>query len=53
VFFIPECEQLPSLRLKIEENGGLVVDQHECFTYQIKPENAMLKARDFYRGILY
>ena len=33
----------------IEEHGGMVVDQHECFTYQIKPNDAkLLKVKDFY-----
>ena len=42
------------MRRLIEEHGGLVVDQHECFTYQIKPKEASkLKPKDFYQGSLY
>lgn len=31
----------------------MVVDQHECYTYQIKPQEAKLKMRDFYWGNVY
>jgi hypothetical protein len=49
VFYIPECgEAFDLLKQKIEDNGGLVVEQHECFTYQIKPGDVKLKAKDFY-----
>ena len=42
------------MKVIIEDNGGLVVEQHECYTYQIKPESAkMLKQRDFYLGDIY
>ena len=34
-------------------HGGMVVEQHECFTYQIKPEHAQLKMKDFYQGPIY
>ena len=30
-----------------------MVDQHECFTFQIKPEKAQLKMKDFYQGSIY
>lgn len=30
-----------------------MIDQHECNSYQIKPENAKLKIRDFYKGQIY
>ena len=54
VFFIPECgEVLSDVRNRIESHGGMLVDQHECFTYQIKPSDAKLKMRDFYAGIIY
>lgn len=40
MFFVPDCddpscEQRPYEKTKklIEENGGMVIDQHECFTY--------------------
>ena len=43
MFYVPEingerAEDLTGVRQLIEEHGGLVVDQHECFTYQIKPK---------------
>ena len=54
MFYIPECgEAYELLKAKIEENGGLVVEQHECFTYQIKPGEVKLKAKDFYEGTIY
>jgi hypothetical protein len=54
VFYIPECgEAYEEIKTKIEDNGGLVVDQHECFTYQIKPGEVKLKAKDFYQGTIY
>ena len=54
MFYIPECgEAYEDLKRKIEENGGLVVDQHECFTYQVKPDKVLLKAKDFYEGPIY
>lgn len=54
MFYIPECgEHYDNMKNLIEENGGLVVDQHECYTIQIKPENAKLKTKDFYNGNVY
>jgi hypothetical protein len=54
VFFIPECcEIFDKIKAEIEEHGGMVVDQHECFTYQIKPHKAKLKMKDFYAGAIY
>ena len=54
MFYIPECgEPYESLKKTIEEHGGMVIDQHECNSYQIKPENAKLKIRDFYKGQIY
>jgi len=40
-FYIPRSENNPmydELQDKIKRNGGLVVDQHECMSYQIKPD---------------
>ena len=49
MFYIPKCgEAYDELKDLIEEHGGMVVDKHECFTYQIKPEQAKLKMNDFY-----
>jgi hypothetical protein len=41
MFYVPECgSEYDELKKCIEDNGGLVVEQHECYTYQIKPELA-------------
>ena len=54
MFFILECgDVLSDTKAKIESHGGILVDQHECFTYQIKPSDAKLKMRDFYAGTIY
>jgi hypothetical protein len=54
VFFIPECgKAFEHSKGLIEENGGMMVDQHECYTFQIKPQDALLKVRDFYWGKIY
>lgn len=59
MFYVPEHrpesgEDYEELKSIIQANGGLVVDQYECYTYQIKPENAKkLKNRDFYQGPIY
>ena len=54
MFYIPECgEQFDKLKAVIEDHGGMVVDQHECFTYQIRPDAAKLKMKDFYQGKIY
>jgi len=54
VFYIPECgAHYDELKELIELHGGMVVEQHECFTYQIKPEHAQLKMKDFYQGPIY
>ena len=49
MFYIPKCGKVYNdLKYMIEEHGGMVVDQHECFTYQIKPEHANLGREDYY-----
>ena len=54
MFFIPECgEVFDNLKKLIEEHGGMVVDQHECFTYQIKPQDAKMKMKDYYAGMIF
>lgn len=55
MFYVPECgSDYEELKEVILANGGLVVDQHECYTYQIKPQEAKkLKHRDFYQGTIY
>jgi hypothetical protein len=41
------------LRTLIERNGGRITDQHECFTYQIKPDAKKYTFEHFYKGPLY
>lgn len=59
MFYIPEMDPqeqkvYEECKKMIEEHGGMVVDQHECFTYQIKPNDAkLLKVKDFYKGTVY
>lgn len=54
MFYIPECGQIyEELKNLIEIHGGMVIEQHECFSFQIKPENAKLKSKDFYQGSIY
>jgi hypothetical protein len=38
---------------RITKNGGRVVDQHECFTYQIKPDVIKTGFGDFYLGKIF
>lgn len=34
MFYVPECGEPYEITKKlIEEHGGIVVDQHECYTY--------------------
>ena len=54
MFYVPRCGQLyEDIKEKIEENGGLVVDFHEVYTYQIRPTTGFFKASDFYQGSIY
>jgi len=41
------------LVLLIERHGGLIVEQHECGSFQIMHRNAKLKSRDFYSQEIY
>lgn len=55
MFYVPECgEEYDRIKRKIEDHGGLVVEQHECGTYQLKPDNvSSLKQKDYYAGKIY
>mmetsp|Transcript_11848 Transcript_11848/g.20031 ORF Transcript_11848/g.20031 Transcript_11848/m.20031 type:complete len:230 (+) Transcript_11848:98-787(+) len=53
MFFVPECSESARMKQLIEAHGGLLVEQHECLTFQIKPDHCKLKQRDFYEGSLY
>lgn len=55
MFYVPECgKEYDRLKKKVEEHGGLVVEQHESCTYQLKPENQPnLKQKDYYAGKIY
>jgi hypothetical protein len=52
-FYVPQCQKYEEVANKILRNGGLVVDQHECFTYQIKPDGIRTGFYEFYRGNIY
>ena len=52
-FYIPACPAYQELHDKIIRNGGYVVEQHECFTYQLKPENSKSGFSEFYIGKIH
>lgn len=52
-FYIPRCSAYDDLNEKIRKNGGLVVDQHECFTYQIKPDGVKIGFSDYFHGRIF
>ena len=54
MFYIPKCGQVYiDLKYLIEAHGGIVVDKHESFTYQIQPWQVKLKQKDYYKGSVY
>jgi len=51
---VPLCEKYEELKDLIERNGGRVIDQHECISYQIKPDNARdINFSNFYKGAIH
>ena len=52
-FYVPRCTAYDDLQDKIHKNGGIVIDQHECFTYQIKPEGLKTGFTEYYNGRIY
>ena len=52
VFFLPRVESSKELAAEITRHGGLVTDQHECFTYQIKTKER-LGFTHFFSGQIY
>ncbi|CDW79166.1 UNKNOWN [Stylonychia lemnae] len=52
-FYIPQCSQFDELKDLIEKHGGRVVEQNECFTYQIKPDQIKTGFENFYKGKIY
>lgn len=53
MFYLPDNDLSFELRKLIEKHGGKVTDQHECFTYQLKLENAKTNFQDYYKGPIY
>jgi len=55
VFYLHNDEEIDRLTRIIEDNGGLVTDLHECFTYQIcKPtDEGDLMSHLFFAGNVY
>lgn len=41
------------LQDKIKRNGGVVIDQHECHSYQIKPDGLKAGFTEYYSGRIY
>ena len=52
-FYLPPCPCFEEYYEKITKNGGIVVDQQECFSFQLRPDNAKAKFSDFYAGKIY
>ena len=52
-FYVPQCSGYQEIADKVIRNGGLVTDQHECFTYQIKPDQVKTGFQEFYLGKIY
>ena len=54
VFFLPDIEESSALKERIEAYGGKVVEQHECMSYQIRPNTSQkLDFHHFYMGEIY
>lgn len=52
-FYIPQCSAYQELHDLVVRNGGRVIDQHECFSYQIKPEQGKTSFQNYYKGDIY
>lgn len=53
VFYLPDSDYSADMARLIEKHGGKVTDQHECFTYQLKLENAKTNLTEYYKGAIY
>jgi hypothetical protein len=54
MFYIPDVPEAKEISSQIEKHGGLVVDQHECCSFQIKPNSAQnVGFNAFYMGSIY
>lgn len=40
MFYVPACPEFNKQKEVIESHGGIVVEGHDCSTYQIKPEGS-------------
>jgi hypothetical protein len=52
-FYVPDCKQREVLKETIEENGGIVYDVFEAYSYQIKPDNECENPEEFFTGKIY
>jgi hypothetical protein len=52
-FYFPDSETSSDLKKLIEKNGGRTTDQHECFTFQLKPEKSKTDFSYFFKGAIY
>lgn len=54
MFYLPDVPESKRLREMIEAHGGRCIDQHECTSFQIRPNtNTELDFDNFYAGKLY
>lgn len=54
MFYLPDVPESKRLREMIEAHGGRCIDQHECTSFQIRPNTKIeLDFDNFYAGKLY
>jgi len=55
MFYLPDVPESKGIKELIEKSGGLVLDQHECCSIQLKPEGVLdnVGLNNFYRGEIY
>lgn len=52
-FYIPRCSAYDDLEDKIRRNGGMVIEQCECNTIQIKPDGIKTGFTEYFPGKIY
>lgn len=50
---MPQCDHYQKLKDLIEDNGGLVCDVYEAYSFQIKPDKYCKEPSFFYTGKVY
>ena len=50
---MPECKSKESIKEVIEDNGGIVYDLFEAYTFQVKPDKEANDAKDFHTGKVF